>query len=88
MEHEYPRYTLIKKEDREFLDYVKAHRDLGYGRMMQIISHEWYRQAQRDRPSMEGGAFVANTCFAFLSEKEQRAFLQVLEMEEKHGMEY
>jgi hypothetical protein len=79
---------IITEEERQFLAYVKEQREIGFGRMMQIIGHEWYRMLQREYPGLEGGAFACSTCFALLPEKEQRAFLQVLEMEEKQGMEY
>jgi len=72
---------VISEEDKEFLSYVKAHKHIGYGRMMQIISHEWYQEHGE-------GAFVSNTCFAFLSDAEQRAFLEVLAREEQQGMRY
>lgn len=78
----------IYTADREFLAYVKAHKHLGYGRMMQIIANAWYRDLLREHPGMEGGAFAGATPFALLPEKEQRAFLSILEEEEKQGMEY
>lgn len=57
-------YTL---EERQFLAFVRAHKEIGYGRMMQIISHEWYRHD----PS---GAALANTCFGLLEGEERRAY--------------
>ena len=78
----------ITDDEKQFLRYIEVYRDIGYGRMMQMIANKWYRQLQRDHPGMEVGAFAGHTCFGLLPEQEQQAFLQVLEMEEKQGMEY
>lgn len=53
-------------EERDFLAFIRAHKAIGYGRMMQIISHQWWR---------EGGpvAHAANTSFAALPERERAA---------------
>jgi len=58
---------MITEQDKAFLEYIKAHKDIGYGRMIQIISHTWYEQLKREHPGMEEGAF-AGTCVAFLPE--------------------
>jgi hypothetical protein len=79
---------MITEEDRQFLAYVKKHRELGFGRMIQIIGHEWYRVLQHEYPGAEGGAFAGSTCFALLPAKEQELWLQLLEAEEQDGMEY
>ena len=79
---------MITEEEQEFLAYVKAHRHIGYGRMMQMISNAWYRQLEREHPGLQGGAHVSNTCFALLSKPEQLAFLTLLKREERQGMEY
>jgi hypothetical protein len=79
---------IITEEERQFLAYVKERREIGFGRMMQIIGHAWYRYLQREHPGLEGGAFATNTCFALLTEQTQQAWLGLLEDEEKHGMEY
>lgn len=34
--------------DHFFLEFVRANKKIGYGRMMQIISHEWYHATQGD----------------------------------------
>lgn len=81
-------YPIITKEEREFLAYVKQYRRIGYGRMMQIISNEWYARLKREQPGLEVGAFVANTCYAFLPPQEQEAFLSVLKAEQEKGMDY
>jgi hypothetical protein len=78
----------IFEEERQFLAYIKAHRHIGYGRMMQIIGNVWYRMLEREYPGLEGGAFAGQTCFALLSEQEQRTILALLEQEEQQGMEY
>jgi hypothetical protein len=81
---------MIIEEDRQFLAYVKSHRELGFGRMIQIIGHEWYRYLQREFPGTgaEGGAFTDSTCFALLTKPRQEAWLRLLEAEEVDGMEY
>ena len=79
---------MITDDERQFLRYVGVYSDIGYGRMMQMIANKWYRELERRQPGMGVGAFAGHTCLGLLPEKEQRAFLQVLEMEEKHGMEY
>lgn len=72
---------MISEQDKAFLEYIKAHSDIGYGRMMQIISNEWHEQVGE-------GAFVADTCVAFLRESEKSAFLQILHSEKEQGMDY
>jgi hypothetical protein len=76
------------EEERQFLAYIKAHRQIGYGRMMQMVSHEWYRAAERDIPGTGAIAHIANTCFGLLPERDQQAWLALLEAEEMLGMEY
>ncbi len=51
----------------EFLSVVRRLRRIGYGRMLQIISHEWWG---KDR----NGAQVANTTFGQLTPFEQIGF--------------
>ena len=55
------------KAERAFLFCVRAFKDLGYGRMMQIISHEWYRYDPN-------GAALANTCYGLLEGKDRAAY--------------
>lgn len=81
-----PTFT-ITDEERQFLAYVKTHKGIGYGRMMQMISHAWYRYTERTIGTGEG-AQLANTCVAFLSERDKQAYLELLEMGEAQGMEY
>jgi len=50
---------LIDRE-RAFLEIVRAFADIGYGRMMQLVSHEWWRYDKN-------GALVASSAFALLS---------------------
>ena len=79
---------MLTEDHHQFLAYVKEHREVGFGRMIQIIGHEWYRMLTREYPGAEGGAFAGSIPFAFLSAQEQQTFLQLLEAEEKDGMEY
>jgi hypothetical protein len=55
------------KTERAFLFCIRAFADIGYGRMMQIISHEWYRHDPN-------GAALANTCYGLLDGKERKAY--------------
>lgn len=68
----------IDRQDRGFLSFVKAHRSMGYGRMLQIVSHEWYRECKR-RGDPVGGVLVANACLGFLTKKEQETFARFAE---------
>lgn len=78
---------MITEEERAFLAYIKAHRGMGYGRMMQIISNCWYRQVEREYPGIEDGAFVG-VPLAFQNDETKRAFFAVLAQEEQAGMVY
>lgn len=53
--------------ERAFLYIVRSLKDIGYGRMMQIISHEWFRHDPI-------GAALANTCYGLLNKKERIAY--------------
>lgn len=57
----------MREQERLFLTIVRSMKAIGYGRMMQIISHEWYRYDPN-------GAAVANTCYGLLDEKERKAY--------------
>lgn len=61
-----------EKSDRAFLFCVRAFKDIGYGRMMQIISHEWFRHDPI-------GAAVANTCYGLLNGDERHAYQSLAE---------
>jgi hypothetical protein len=75
---------MITDEDKAFLDYVQAHRHVGYGRMMQIISYAWYTSTE----DTDEGAHVATGCVAFLDENDRRSYLEVLYREIAEGMPY
>lgn len=80
---------MISEQDKEFLRFVKEHSDMGYGRMMQIISYAWYTWLEREYSgSVKEGAFVANTCMAFLSDDEKQGYLEILALEKYQGMDY
>jgi hypothetical protein len=55
-----------------FLAFVRSHAQIGYGRMMQIISHEWYRHDP-------DGAGLANTAYGLLEGDEARAYRSLAE---------
>lgn len=60
------------KEEIYFLILVRLLKHIGYGRMQQIISHEWYRHDA-------AGAALANTCYGLLPIDERRAYAQLAE---------
>lgn len=59
-------------KEQEFLDFVRQHHKIGYGRMMQIISHEWHRVD-------DIGAMVVGTCVGLLPHDEYMAYLSTKE---------
>lgn len=69
---------MMWRQDEEFLEFVKAHRSVGYGRMMQLISQEWFRECRR-RGDPVSGVLVANACLGFLTKKEQETFARFAE---------
>lgn len=59
--------------EQEFLDTVRRLRSIGFGRMIQIISREWYRTTKEEGfPS--SGVTVGNTCLGLMTEGEQAGF--------------
>ena len=60
------------RDERAFLEIVRRFRGIGYGRMLQIISHEWYRHDPN-------GAALADTCYALLGKKKQKAYIALAE---------
>lgn len=56
--------------ERAFLFCVRAFAAIGYGRMMQIISHEWYRHDPN-------GAQIATTCYGLLNGRDRRAYQEL-----------
>lgn len=78
---------MITEQDKTFLSFIKQHKHIGYGRMIQIISNAWYEELERGG-EMTGQAALVGKCLAFQPEPEKRAFLQVLESEKAQGMDY
>ena len=58
---------MYANEERVFLTMVRELKNIGYGRMIQIISHEWFRHDPI-------GAALANTCYGLLDPKERPAY--------------
>lgn len=58
--------------DAQFLAEVRRFKHLGYGRMMQIVSHEWYR-------SDKTGALVVGICYGLLKGRAQREAVDMAE---------
>jgi hypothetical protein len=77
-------YTIVGPgrgtDEQHFLAYVRSHREIGYGRMMQMISHEWFRTCRREE-TPTSGVLVANECLGLLSKDEQRLFERQAEQE-------
>jgi hypothetical protein len=71
--------------DQEFLAFVKQHSDLGYGRMMQIISYAWYEYLKREHCGLERGAFTV-MCVDSLSEEKKQVYLDILQSYKDEGM--
>ncbi len=78
---------MITEQDKMFLAFIKQHKNIGYGRMIQIISNAWYEELERGG-EWTGQAALVGKCLAFCPEDEKRAFLQVLQSEKEQGMEY
>ena len=57
----------MDQAERAWLFCVRAFAHLGYGRLMQIISHEWYR-------SDPHGAALANTAYGLLDSADRAAY--------------
>jgi hypothetical protein len=62
----------IHREEQEFLAFIRQHRQLGLGRMMQIISREWYRVSQ---PNPEG-ILTTGECLGMREPDEQQRFIE------------
>jgi hypothetical protein len=60
-------YPPIFPGEREFLEAVRQHADIGYGRMLQIVSLEWFRV-------YGNGAITGGVCVSQLPPAEQHAF--------------
>jgi len=58
-------------QEAAFLEVVKAFRSIGYGRMMQIISHQWY---QEDRV----GAQIVTSAVGLLDQDDRLAFAELV----------
>lgn len=55
--------------DNDFLLFVRSAAHLGYGRMLQIIEREWYRDAlEKKHPT--SGVLVTERCLGFLSTRD------------------
>ena len=71
-------YLLIG--DNEFRQHVRRLGSMGYGRMLQIVSQEWYWDAKR-RGDPVSGVLVANACLSYLPKRDQEAFVAMAEYE-------
>lgn len=71
----------MRHRDRAFLDFVQQNRSVGYGRMMQIVSHEWYRDFRRTGGPVSG-VLIVNACLGSLPPDEQEEFMRMAESED------
>jgi hypothetical protein len=60
--------------DHDFLLFVRSADHLGYGRMLQIIEHEWYRAAA-ERGDPTSGVLVVDTCLGLMSQRKQQDWI-------------
>ncbi len=52
-------------QDKSFLTFIRDKRWMGYGRMMQIISEEWYRV-------YGGSAHTCGPCYSTMEQRRER----------------
>lgn len=62
-------------DESEFLHHVRRLSHIGYGRMLRIVSHEYYRAAVKDGLCPPSGVLVPGTCVGLLPKDEQRDFV-------------
>jgi hypothetical protein len=62
---------MMNSQEKLFLTYIKNNRSMGYGRMLQMVTHEWVRDCRR-RGDPTSGVLVANTCLGFLPKDERQ----------------
>jgi len=60
--------------EEQFLAFIRANKHLGYGRMMQIISHEWWRHDPH-------GALSVGDCYALIKPSSEK---QASDFEARH----
>lgn len=61
----------LEAMELEFLWAVRRLSDVGYGRMMQIVSREWFRRAVEDGLCPPGGVLVPGICYGLISAKDR-----------------
>jgi hypothetical protein len=70
------RKRLFGQTEKNFLTLVRNYDLIGYGRMMQIISREWYRWLKEKHPELGGGGtIVGNICLANMTEEDQEMWV-------------
>lgn len=60
--------------DAAFVREIRRFSHIGYGRMLQLVSREWYRAAS-ERGDPTSGVLVDGTCLGLLSPKKQREYI-------------
>ena len=76
------------EEDKKFLAYIRENEDIGFGRMMQIISYAWYRKLEREQGKIIAEGAFTETCISSLPSELKKEYFDELEEEEKQGMDY
>ena len=66
-------HAIFVPAERMFLEFVRANKQIGYGRMMQIISHEWYRAYEGDR-AVQLGVFDGGRCVGMLPKEDRELY--------------
>lgn len=70
-----------RAQEVAFLRVVFTLRALGYGRMMQLISHLWYHQAEEERKGTGAGAIIASMCVWELSKSGRQRYLDIYQQD-------
>lgn len=76
--------SILAPRDQAFFDLVMAPKSIGFGRMMQIVSHTWRAYLEIEHPGSENGALVSGL-FDDMPEDQQRAYLDIHENDPSLG---
>jgi hypothetical protein len=57
-----------------FLEIVRLYHEMGYSRMMQIVSREWFRRAIDENLCPASGVRVPGTCYGLMSIEDQEDY--------------
>ena len=65
----------LTAQDKQFLDMVRQHKPVGYGRMMSIISHQWFRELEAKYGEGYGGIAFDTVTVGSLSDEERKEYM-------------